>query len=1365
MLAQDMQLSRGAVSTLQESLRRARLRAMLSGTAAVLTLLFLAAAGAAVLGFTQAQKGAGGALVAYHGVLRVAAAGLAFLAIAACAWAVYGCTPSRNDRLVMRLRRWVHDAIDPLEDELRACSDDDLRSRTNTFRQRLADGEPAEAIRAEAYAVVREASRRAREHRQFTCQMIGSLVLENCNIAEMKTGEGKTIVCYGAVYMNVLLGRKVHIVTHSDYHVKRDAEFARPIFELLGVSVGYIQSDMDTMGEERRQQYACDITYGTNNEFGFDYLRDNMKLQAEDQVQGLLDYAVIDEVDSILIDEARTPLIISGPAHDDVSQYRVADAIALKLIQRQNHSNAEMLRKIKDARQLATLREEARAAGVMEGVFNEAVEKFRHDPFWLSDKQAEAIGHTHYFIVERDRKSVHMADAGSQLAQEEAGVGSFYEGANINWPHFIDNALRAHLVYERDKDYVVQDGQVIIVDEFTGRLMHGRQWSEGLHQAVEGKEKVTVKEETQTLATITLQNFFKLYGFLAGMTGTAMTESEEFMKIYRLEVVAIPTNRPVNRSDHTDALYYALAEKDNSVVNEIHEMQRRGQAGSPFILMDVLHALLPLVEDEGLAERIRKALDDARDCEEFEEELVERLREAYDEATADFPGGRPILVGTTSVEKSEKLSQMLTRKYGIEHEVLNARQIAREAEIVAKAGHRTEPTKGKDRRPLGNVTISTNMAGRGTDIRLQEGVVYPKCIGEMGRFEPGVTATRCCIFCDLYDPETNCANCFKPKIDPRFPAMGRTVCRLSPPCGLHVIGTERHEARRIDDQLCGRSGRQGDPGSSRFFLSLEDDLIRLFIGQRMTSVLNMLGFRSGMPIEDRRLTKAIKRAQKHVEERNFGIRKHLLEYDEVMDYQRREYYGLRQRVLEGKDLVELIWEMIDEAIDDALDRFLSPEYPRNCAAEWCRTVLDVPMDAGKLSTDDFDSLEASIRDLARDEMQQTVRRSLGEYVDPSMEPSEWDLRGLAKWAERFGSKLSQNQLRKMDPVDIEQHLIEAADERIDQTDLSAARQFVDPLFGRTRMTDWLRTKFEIDVPVDQIAEAAANTVAQTVRDRVRESYRRREYSYPVHETLQRALAEGPLENAYVAEQITAWARTKYNVDWTVEQVQKRKGEDLERELIELSEECFTNGRLEREVDRALQTHEGDGLTEWAKGRFGRLVNEQALTEGDAKTELIRAGRELVRFELTRLERYVLLRTLDTQWKDHMYEMDLLKSSIGLRGYAERDPRIEYKREGTRMFQEMMQRTRERVTDDILKVQMVSSAGVQSAYRGAETRHDAATGAGFAGATADQQAAMARQGEGARPQTIRRTQPKVGRNDPCPCGSGKKYKNCCGRAKQ
>ncbi|UCG34097.1 MAG: hypothetical protein JSU68_05565, partial [Phycisphaerales bacterium] len=529
---------------------------------------------------------------------------------------------SRNERLVKRYGR-VAEQIEALEPELRGDFDGrfaeragplleqredqgvepeqleaelqnirielsgDLRERTEKLKSRLAAGESVYDVLPEAFATLREASRRAQAHRHFPCQLVGGMVLFDKCVAEMKTGEGKTIVCHLASYLNMLVGNKIHIVTVNDYLVKRDAEFARPIFELVGGTVGYIQALVDSSGQQglRRQQYACNLTYGTNSEFGFDYLRDNMKLHREDQVQGPLNYVIVDEVDSILIDEARTPLIISGPAEDDVSRYKWSDDISRKLVFKQRGLNGDT------AERLKTWERKPPEGAENNPKYEEATKRFKVDPYMLSDEEAEAINHKQLFVVQRDRKSVHLTHDGVQVAQDEAGIGSFYVGANMDRPHLIENALRAHIVYERDVDYVVQNREIIIVDEFTGRLMIGRQWSDGLHQAVEAKENVPVKQETQTMATITIQNYFKLYDRLAGMTGTAMTEGEEFMKIYKLEVVAVPTNRPVNRADHNDRIYQTPGDKLNAIVEEIHQAHRRGRPADPFLLAGLLRAL------------------------------------------------------------------------------------------------------------------------------------------------------------------------------------------------------------------------------------------------------------------------------------------------------------------------------------------------------------------------------------------------------------------------------------------------------------------------------------------------------------------------------------------------------------------------------------------------------------------------------------------------------------------------------------------------------------------------------------------------------------------------------------------------------
>ncbi len=1244
-------------------------------------------------------------------------------------WLIVKFMPSRNDRVVLGLRHIVRGRIEPLEERSRALTEDELRAKAEEFRRRLAEGEAPEAIRPEAYACVREASRRAREHRQFECQLIGGHVLEDCNVAEMRTGEGKTIVCYMANYMKVLQGLRVHLVTVNDYLVQRDAEFARPIFELLGVTVGHISSDMGTYGpaaEERRQGYACDITYGTNSEFGFDYLRDNMKHNVHDQMQGQQDYVVVDEVDSILIDEARTPLIISGPAHDDVSNYRVADNVARSLIRKQEQAIRETAARLQD------IEERPASFGLdpADAKYREGLKKFRTDPFWLSSDEAEAMGHLQYFVVEADRKSAHMTEHGAKAAQRELGIGTFYDSANMNWPHYIDNALRAHKVYQKDKEYVVQDDQIVIVDEFTGRLMVGRQWSDGLHQAVEAKEQVTIKQETQTLATITLQNLFKLYKQLAGMTGTAMTESEEFMKIYKLEVIAIPTNQPVRRLDYNDKIYRSTENKFNAIVEEIRSYSQDGYSADPWSLVDMLkHAQRTLRELQETGEA------DA-DVSQQLETIAEALR-AYDNGDGDeaalaagyhqlmgeHVAGRPVLVGTISVENSEKLSEALSRRYGVEHEVLNAKNHAREAEIVAKAGQQHEFTRGgvgrASRRPklVGNVTIATNMAGRGTDIVLGPGVA----------------------------------------------ALG----------GLHVVGTERHESRRIDNQLRGRCGRQGDSGSSRFFLCFDDELLRLFMGEWVLKMLNMLGFQEGMAIDDRRVDKGIERAQKKVEERNFGIRKNLLEYDEVMDYQRKSFYAMRQRVVEGRALSELIWEEIDETVADAIDRYYDPQFPAKCVAEWAGQNLGVPLEPGKLDTSYLEPLTDQVRDFAANEVAQNIRRTFGEYVDPDLPPEEWDARGLASWAAQYGLNVTQNQIRKSDPNDLQDQLVEASQEKIAAQDFAALGQYVDPLFAKTRLVRWAHEKFDVDVSREDLQSANREEAQRIIEEQMRAAYRRREIEYPVGAVIDYALQRGGANVNEVGARLAAWAQRKYGVDWNYKHFAGKSPDQIFKELRALNEDYLNNGKLDGEIDAALRQHSGDSLVNWARERFGSVVESNPLDlDGDVRTQLQHCGYEMLRFELSQLERYVLLTTFDQVWKDHMYAMDLLRHSIGLRGYAEQDPKIAYKREGTRMFNEMRENIRERVTDLIFKVRIAGmAAGDDEAPQptarglaGATAGKADATNVGFQSAAADQDAAMRQQGEGAKPQPIRRETPKVGRNQPCPCGSGKKYKHCCGKTR-
>ncbi|PIX22384.1 MAG: preprotein translocase subunit SecA, partial [Deltaproteobacteria bacterium CG_4_8_14_3_um_filter_45_9] len=666
---------------------------------------------------------------------------------------------SKNERELRRIQPLV-DKINQMEPKISPLSDDQLRAQTPEFKERIERGKSIEEILPEAFAVVRETAKRTLGERHYDVQLIGGIVLHEGKIAEMATGEGKTLVATLPAYLNALEGKGVHIVTVNDYLAKRDSEWMGVIYRFLGLSVGVILHELND--QERKNAYHCDIAYGTNNEFGFDYLRDNMKFTLEDYVQRDLNYAIVDEVDSILIDEARTPLIISGPAEESTDKYYKINRIIPSLKQGEDYQ----------------LEEKSHAAFLTE----------------------EGVAHV--------EKLIH--------------VENLYDPRNIETLHHVNQALRAHTLFKRDVDYMVKDGQVIIVDEFTGRLMPGRRWSDGLHQAVEAKESVKIENENQTLATVTFQNYFRMYKKLGGMTGTADTEAAEFRKIYNLEVMVIPTNMVLMRTNYPDVIYKTEDEKFRAVVKEIKEL---------------------------------------------------------------YQSGRPVLVGTISIEKSERLSQLL-KKQGVPHNVLNAKHHEREAEIIAQAGR------------VGAVTISTNMAGRGTDILLGGN---PKFLAKtLVKEEPTEETMQ-----KAYQKGLAIVQKEKEK-----------VIQVG---GLHVLGTERHEARRIDNQLRGRSGRQGDPGSSRFYLSLEDDLLRIFGSERISNMMGRLGIEEDQPIEHGLVTKAIESAQRKVEAHNFEIRKHLLEYDNVMNKQREVIYSQRREVLASEDLKDTVAEMIEEQSEGLVD--------------------------------------------------------------------------------------------------------------------------------------------------------------------------------------------------------------------------------------------------------------------------------------------------------------------------------------------------------------------------------------------------------------------------------------------------------------
>ncbi|MGE5358788.1 MAG: preprotein translocase subunit SecA [Bacteroidales bacterium] len=958
---------------------------------------------------------------------------------------------SRSSRL-----RWVRKELERLKPfvaqvnalgpQMAALSDEALRAKTDEFRERLKRGEALDDLMAEAFAVVREAGWRTVKMRHFDVQLVGGVVLHRGRIAEMKTGEGKTLVATLPAYLNALEGKGVHVVTVNDYLARRDSEWMGRIYRFLGMSVGVIQHDLTDA--ERQVAYGCDITYGTNNEFGFDYLRDNMKFELAHYVQRGHHFAIVDEVDSILIDEARTPLIISGPAEESTDLYYEVDRIIPKL------------------KPGAVIHADTKA------------------------EERDALEATGDYIVDEKHKTVTLTESGmakaEQMLKSRLGGGHIYDLENAHIKHHVDQALRAHTIFKLDVDYMIKDGQVVIVDEFTGRLMPGRRWSDGLHQAVEAKEHVKIERENQTLATITFQNYFRKYKKLSGMTGTAETEAEEFSKIYGLDVMAIPTNRPLRREEQPDSVYRTEKEKYEAIVTDIIEQQKIG---------------------------------------------------------------RPVLIGTVSIEKSERLSGMVKRR-GVKHVVLNAKFHAQEAEIVAQAG-----SKGK-------LTIATNMAGRGTDILLggnPEFMARQQCLAEdvaepLPRGEEKFVDDEEFVYFFHIDSFYRVPRPDWERIFAHFKAItDREHEEVVDAGGLHIIGTERHEARRIDNQLRGRAGRQGDPGSSRFYLSLEDDLMRIFGSDRISGLMQRLGMEEGVPIEHGMVTRAIERAQKQVEAQNFSIRKHLLEYDDVMNKQRESIYTLRREILEGQvrvaedqvvGLREYLMGLAEDLLDEQLDKFLEGN-----------------------------------------------------------EPAEWDLNALARETSRLFA--------------------------LEQSDFDAM-----PFGGKT---------------VDQIR---------------------------------------------------------------------------------------------------------DGLWERIKQRY------------EAKEQQI--GAELLR----RIERDIMLQIVDVQWKDHLYSLDHLKEGIGLRGYGQKDPLVEYKRESYDLFQDMKARVDEEMVRYLWYLRPAGpEEGAAAPARRAPQRRAAPmvlnspseAASVFGSAPGAGQRQPARTGGDDVIKTIKHEGPKVGRNDPCPCGSGKKYKKCHGAA--
>jgi preprotein translocase subunit SecA len=1220
--------------------------------------------------------------------------------------------------------------VNDLEESMQALSDEELKALTPAFRERLAQGETLEDILPEAFAACREAARRTKNMRHFDVQIIGGIVLHRGNIAEMVTGEGKTLVATLPAYLNAIDHKGVHVVTVNDYLARRDCEWMSPIYLALGITCGFIQSDMDPV--LRRQAYECDITYGTNSEFGFDYLRDNMKPARwgdnhyepwAQQVQRGLNYAIIDEVDNILIDEARTPLIISGPAFGDLRRYARANEIALQ----------------------------------------------------LTDLQKKEPGQ--YFEVKEKERTCHLTDIGVRKAEELAGVESFYTAGNMEWPHLIDNALKAHHLYHKDKQYVVmrhpESGEmsVIIVDEFTGRLMIGRQWSDGLHQAVEAKharEGVKIKEETQTLATITLQNYFKLYKKISGMTGTAMTEANEFWKIYKLDVIAIPTNKPLIRQNFPDLIYLSEKEKWDAVVEEIERVHK----------WDVVH----LNDGNTLLGSIRREVEDGYEFQERDSNQ-KRVIKKDDIADLDFRG-RPMLIGTTDVEKSEKLSGMLKRR-GIKHELLNAKPeyAAREAEIVAQAGR------------TGGVTIATNMAGRGTDIILGGNAEYLAWARLKDQY-----ATRLDVPPDVWKKTVDDI-----RVKENMEEEGRRVAGMG---GLHIIGTERHEARRIDNQLRGRAGRQGDPGSSRFFVSLQDDLMRIFAGEWVASILTRLGMEEGQAIESRMVTRRIEAAQKKVEERNFDIRKNLLEYDEVMDHQRKSVYGYRQEILDGANCKARILKMIDDQVDQALERFLDEDYGRASFAELASQKLGLEFAAAEFTGCDFSEAERTARDKASHMVPTQVFELMDENLSTDVDSAEWNWQALANQVHtRWGLKTTDRQLKQIGRDNLAQYLTDEAEKCIAAVELEKGKPYLQEDWGRRSLVDWVSHKFQIKLELKDLLGKSDDEIRKLIRHEVRNLYRQKEIEFPITVAMARFMSDRarqpmlPGMQRYDRDGLYHWCLQRFGKPVPVpETVTASVGHDdvavqaaPVRSMVhlELSEEDFrTQSRarlheilvnvcktlyptlghdeIDARLDEAFQgtdvSEEEDAreLVEWMHENFDIEVSLESLTgvtRDEALDILWNAFDDKYRPEMKRMERSLLLNQLDNSWKNHLYTMDHLRQGIGLVGYAQIDPKTEYKRQGMKEFESMWEGVADKVSDIVFRIEDDESFQ-ESVWSIGATVHESGPGLD---SFRQQNDAVTNSSEGEKKrEPIRNRRDRVGRNDPCPCGSGKKYKNCCMR---
>ena len=1223
--------------------------------------------------------------------------------------------------------------INALEPQMEALSEEELKDVTIKLKERLAHGETLDQVLPEAFAACREAAKRSKNMRHYDVQMVGGAILHGYGqghgaIAEMVTGEGKTLVATLSAYLNALEGKGVHVVTVNDYLARRDCEWMLPIYNTLGISAAYIQSDMDP--EARRFAYERDITYGTSSEFGFDYLRDNMKIARQDdphvhpyyrQVQRIpLNYAIIDEVDNILIDEARTPLIISGPAFSDARRFSEADKVARAL--------TELERKG---------RQELKSTGIViiSGSEGDNLPTLAPPDLTQVDP-ANPPPKGVYFEIKEKERTCHLTDAGVREAERLAGVESFYTAGNMEWPHLIDNALKAHHLYRLDRDYMIardhrenNELSIVIIDTNTGRAMYGRQWSDGLHQAVEAKhakEGVQIKQETQTMATVTLQNFFKLYKKLGGMTGTAKTEENEFWKIYKLEVVAIPTNKPLLRINHRDLVYRTEKEKWDAVVKEIEETH---------------------------------------------------------------VSGRPILIGTKDVDKSEKLSQLLKRR-GIKHELLNAKpeNVGREAEIVAQAGR------------IKAVTISTNMAGRGTDIILggnAETLAWARLKVLKDADGRPLYPTRLEVPNDVWTKYIQ-----EIESKEKMKEEGRKVAEMG---GLHIVGTERHDSRRIDNQLRGRAGRQGDPGSSRFYVSLQDELMRLFAGEWVANVLTRLGMQEGEAIESGMVTKRIEKAQKKVEEWHFDQRKNLLEYDEVMDHQRKRVYGRRQEILDGKNPRATILEMIRDQIEKATVRFMNPDYGPASFAEYAGNRLGVEFESREFRGDFEDARKEAI-DKAISSTPTVIQELTEENLNPDEDPNDWKWNELCRAMNaKYGLQLNEKELKKIVPEKLAEYLLARAEAAIKNVDLSDGRRYLTRTYSAEALSDWFRQKFGAKVSIEELSEKTGNQLNEFLYRKVREAYRQKDIEFPVRVAMQNFMSEKSTGGGqrYDRDGLYRWAGQRlgtalaiktsgpdaladqagfFNVAYKAIEAEGLSEEFLRTEsrhklrdkLMEIAPKAVPSADVD-EIDakledvfsgaKAAEAEDAKELVDWVRTTLGLTLEEAKITGKtleDARNNILNAYDQKYRPEMHSVERSLVLEQLDSAWKSHLLVMDSLRSGVGLRGYAQEDPKIVYKQEGMKEFEVMWEGVNDRVTEAVFRIEEMGDEEAQAAlWAGARESHAAAMTAMQARKAQETEAAMQTNtgNEAKKAEPIRNIGAKVGRNDPCPCGSGKKYKNC------